>query len=404
MAVKTQQEYNRLRAELDALTANKKLLINNRDEWDRQKNRIEGKLKEFKPKTKPTVGIGTSGRGASGMGPRDPIAGLIYSEDPNSPFQKALDKVRETSGQKAADALAIKKAQEYESGYKSEVKSKKDAQKKKEDADKKARELEKWQADNAISLAKGLGGVPKPDSLTKTVDPVVAKDTKKVDIKLAEQDLGWVGYVPMGPQVSVSHRGRTATDVLKVLSGDATKLYVNDPKIQKQVLAIMQNSGVQVDGVTGYLAWQEAVTKSAELSAGGKGYVITPMEVLQSQYGTSKGPTTSTNKSIVEYTSQHMGTIVDKMFQEVLGKDPTPAQRNRYVVEFQKLAAQGNVSTTTTTGSNSTTKTKYGFSEADEAAKLGQEIKASPEYAIDYKQRQALDFNDAFNRIMAGGL
>ena len=166
----------------------------------------------------------------------------------------------------------------------------------------------------------------------------------------------------------------------------------------------MENGGVQVDGITAFQAWEQAITTSNTLAKTGKGYFATPMEVLKSMYGTSKGPTTSSNKTMVEYTSQYMGAIVDKMFQETLGKDPTPAQRARYIIEFQKLAAQGNITTTTTTGKNSVSKTKIGFRAEDEAAKLGQEIKASPEYAIDYKQKQALDFNDAFNRIMGSGL
>lgn len=418
MASSKQAEYNRLRAELDKLKrenigASQEMFGARHDAYLKKVRAIEAKIKAIVPPTGDVLFLDKAIMDAeervriSKSGTPARVAALAE-----------LKRLKDTSGAQEAQQDTEKN---YDTGYKKSVADAKEAKKKlKERSDTFAREKEaiaKWEAENEIRATDGLTPLPKPVFGDKPVDSVVKPGTTKTDLKTEEPLLGWAASVPMdgwiegrtfkSPDEARLAPSESSTSQRKrMLMNDALNMFNDDPKIRKQVMSILDNAGVKVDayGIVAFDEWQKAIETSNRLANSGKGFFVTPMEALKSMYGTSKGPTTTTNKSMVEYTSEHMGAIVDKIFQENLIKDPTPAQRNRYVAEFQKLAAQGNITTTTTTGGNSVSKTKYGFSEADQAAKLASTIKTSPEFAIDYKQRQALDFNDAFNRIMQGGL
>lgn len=410
VAIKTQEEYNRIRAELDKFkrdnfTAGGQAFGDAHARYSKRVSALQKQLDEFRPEYSAAKDVPSSSRLYV---PQDPISKLDYSTDPNSPFQKALAKIAEETGKKAADAVAKKKFEEYESGYKSEVKAKKDAVKAKENRVKEEATLAQWEKASATAIALGNKPKPKPvfDTPTPSADRFIKRGNRQTTIPTAESDLGWGGHVPISKgRDYTDFGGKTRNSSQRMLLADAVDLFVSDAKTRKQVESILRNGGIQLDseGITAYDAWNAAITKSNEMAKNGKGMFVTPMQVLQSQYGLS-GSSTSTNKQVVDYTSEQLGTIVDSIFQDNLGKDPSAVQRARYIAEFQKAVAKGTVTTTTNSGNNSTSKTVQGFTASKAGADLGATIKSSPEFAVDYKQKQTLEFGDAITKLMQGGM
>lgn len=397
MAVDKQREYNSLRDQLDAVRNNSYLRVNDDDEYRRQIDFLEKKLAKFKPKTRRQIQPGAGARVVA-PAPKGIMDGLVYSEDPQSPFQKALKKVAEISGAEAADAAAKRKFDELQKGYESEKKDKKDKAKTKRDADKADALEQKRIRDNAIRKVTGLQPLPDP-SIPK--DNTVKKDTPKVKIDDAELELGWGAFVPMIKETSNWRGGKPIQTTTRYNVTEATALFNSDPKIRKQVMSILSNGGRNVDGLSAYLAWENAVQKSMEVSRGGKGYVVTPMEVLQSLNGTSSGPTTSTHTQLNEFKSAEVSTLIDSIFQNTLGMNPTAAQKGKYLKQWEDLAKKGTVTTTTTNGRNTTSSTKGGFDSRDSGAQLQKDLETKPQFANDLKERKTLDFNSAISKLMS---
>ena len=413
MAVDIQKEYNRLRALEDKLLLSVKPTggyvypRNSKELKD-----VQAKLKALKPKLTESPGV---------VGTRLPqrtaaqiAESLDYSTDPNSDFQKALKNVKSEADAKAIEDAKKKQIADLEAGYISEKKAQEKqvslAKKASEDARKATEDATQLEKENAVRLAMGQSPLATKNGAVVPAGTWVqpTQDVSWVEKQFTDGRGANVNAVYMGTK-PVRSTSRTAGGVgvgaKTVLAQEATDMFVKDPKLQAKVIQSMKNAGMDnVNQLTAYMQWQSYVEQARVAYKGGQGLLVTPMDVLNMSLKESSATKTTTQRYASEFKPDIIGNLIDSIFQNTLGMNPTQAQRTKYLSEFKALSDKGSVTTTTSSGGNSSSVTKGGFSQEDMAAKLTKNLKTSPGFSTDLQERQALDFNSAIDKLMSRGM
>lgn len=207
---------------------------------------------------------------------------------------------------------------------------------------------------------------------------------------------------PGAPSTVVKKVGKTE----KIKSAEESYLmFWKDKKTKASAMALLSAMGRSELGEPGaYQLWKDKVDEAAEIYNSGKGYQITPFELMnlsKKNQGGSGSDGTFVNTQREDQDPEVVGRLVDSIFQNSLGMNPTAVQRKKYIAEFMSDAKKGTVTTTTRSGKNTTSTTKRNFTEESAVAGLTEKLKTSPEFANDLAERQTLDFNSEINKLMA---
>lgn len=409
MAVDIQKEYNRLRALEDKLLLSIKPTggyVYPRD--SKELKDVQAKIKALKPK------LSAQQPQLSRVPQRTAYqiaSNLDYSADPNSDFQKALKNVKSEADAKAIEDAKKKQIADLEAGYASEKKAQEKkaslSKKASEDTRKAAEDATKLAKENAVRLATGQAPLATENGAVLPAGTQTQSQTFSVENRFTDGRGMNVNAVYMGTEPVFAHRtgGVVGTRAKTVLAQEATDMFIKDPKLQAKVIQSMKNAGMNnVNQLTAYAQWQSYVEQAKAAYKGGQGLLVTPMDVLNMSLKESNVTKTSTQRYTSEFKPDVIGNLIDSIFQNTLGMNPTQAQKTKYLSEFKALSDKGSITTTTTTGGNSSSTTKDSFSQEDMAAKLTKNLKTSPAFSTDLQERQALDFNSAIDKLMSRGM
>ena len=177
------------------------------------------------------------------------------------------------------------------------------------------------------------------------------------------------------------------------MTNSVAQSFLNDPKVQSQVTALMAAAGKGTNLVESFAAWQAAVSQAATLYAGGTGLKVTPLDILKmnlnsganSLAGTRIGVTVNKEDPAV------LGEIMGNAFYKKTGARVTSEQKAELIAIAQKMIDVGQTTKTITDAKGNTrTFRSPGFS--TESAVLKAEQYAKEKAPLDIARQQGLEF------------
>ena len=258
-------------------------------------------------------------------------------------------------------------------------------------------------------------GTYVPENAPSSVDSKLFKDLA-ADLKRTNPDInletifstGGIGntlLVYLGPG-SKTTKVSTSPDAAKAgikttvaakdninMTNSVAQSFLNDPKVQSQVTALMAAAGKGTNLVESFAAWQAAVSQAATLYAGGTGLKVTPLDILKmnlnsganSLAGTRIGVTVNKEDPAV------LGEIMGNAFYKKTGARVTSEQKAELIAIAQKMIDVGQTTKTITDAKGNTrTFRSPGFS--TESAVLKAEQYAKEKAPTDIARQQGLEF------------
>ena len=184
-------------------------------------------------------------------------------------------------------------------------------------------------------------------------------------------------------------------------------LFWKDKKTKAKVMARLKLMGRAELGEAGaYKIWQDTVDQAAEVYNGGKGYSITPFELLNLSAKQAAPEPQLPQRQVQPLQRAEIDNFVDSIYLSAKGELASPEEKDKLFEEFEAL----NTGTVTTTKKVKNKKgvlenvstTTRGFNQDAAQAKIEAEIKKNN--PLEYQRRKAFEFADEFSRVMSGGM
>ena len=202
--------------------------------------------------------------------------------------------------------------------------------------------------------------------------------------------------------------GTTVTGKTNTLTTQEAYLkFWKDKTTKAKVMARLKLMGREELGEAGgYNLWKDTVDQAAEIYSSGKGYKITPFELLNLSAKQAAPAPELPQRQVQPLERATIDNFVDSIYLSNKGQLATTEEKDKLFKEFEAL----NTGTVTTTKKvrnkkgvlENVSTTTRGFNQDAAQAKLEAELKKNN--PLEYQRRKAFEFSDEFNKIMSGGM
>jgi hypothetical protein len=158
---------------------------------------------------------------------------------------------------------------------------------------------------------------------------------------------GFTTQSPTGGTYTV--KGRKGEKV--VSAAEAKRSYLTDDKLRSSWLQTLKKNGIDTDPIKARALWDLSVDGASDWFATSNGtQKVTPEQYLGWYTGGQKKPKPDLTRSVYEYSPEQIGSDIDKIAQDVLGRtindeDKAADWYADLTNAITKLAAKGTVST-----------------------------------------------------------
>jgi hypothetical protein len=180
-----------------------------------------------------------------------------------------------------------------------------------------------------------------------------------------------------------------------------------DPATKAKVMARLKLMGREELGEAGaYKMWKDTVDMAAEIYSSGKGFKITPLELLNLSAKKAAPEPQLPQRQVQPLERAEIDNFVDSIYLSAKGELASIEEKDKLFKEFEAL----NTGTVTTTKKVKNAKgilenvstTTRGFNQDAAQAKIEAEIKKNN--PLEYQRRKAFEFADEFSKVMSGGM
>lgn len=210
--------------------------------------------------------------------------------------------------------------------------------------------------------------------------------------------------LPGGPPKAVTSPSGANT----LTTAEAYLKFWTDKTTKAKVMARLKLMGRQELGEKGgYELWKDTVDQSAEIYSSGKGYKITPFELLNLSAKQSAPAPQLPQRQVQPLERATIDNFVDSIYLSTKGQLASVEEKDKLFKEFEAL----NTGTVTTTKKVKNPKTGVlenvstttrGFNQDTAQAKIEAEIKKNN--PLEYQRRKAFEFSAELNKVMSGGM
>jgi hypothetical protein len=157
----------------------------------------------------------------------------------------------------------------------------------------------------------------------------------------------------------------------------------------------------------GYNLWKDTVDQAAEIYSSGKGYKITPFELLNLSAKQATPAPELPQRQVQPLERATIDNFVDSIYLSFKGGLASVEEKDKLFKEFEAL----NTGTVTTTKKVKNPKTGVlenvstttrGFSQDAAQAKIEADLKKNN--PLEYQRRKAFEFSTELNKVMSGGM
>ena len=175
------------------------------------------------------------------------------------------------------------------------------------------------------------------------------------------------------------------------MTNSVAQSFLNDPKVQSQVTALMAGAGKGTNLVESFAAWQAAVSQAATLYAGGTGLKVTPLDILKMNLNSGSLAGTRIGVTVNKEDPAVLGELMGNAFYKKTGARVTDEQKAELIAIAQKMIDVGQTTKTITDAKGNTrTFRTPGFS--TESAVLKAQEYAKEKAPLDIARQQGLEF------------
>ena len=181
-----------------------------------------------------------------------------------------------------------------------------------------------------------------------------------------------------------------------------------DKTTKAKVMARLKLMGREELGEAGaYKMWKDTVDMAAEIYSSGKGFKITPLELLNLSAKQAAPAPQLPQRQVQPLERAEIDNFVDSIYLSNKGQLATSEEKNKHFAEFEAM----NTGTVTTTKKVKNPKTGVlenvstttrGFNQDAAQAKIEAEIKKNN--PLEYQRRKAFEFANEATKIMSGGM
>ena len=181
-----------------------------------------------------------------------------------------------------------------------------------------------------------------------------------------------------------------------------------EPATKAKVMARLKLMGREELGEAGaYELWKDTVDQSAEIYSSGKGYKITPFELLNLSAKQSAPAPQLPQRQVQPLERATIDNFVDSIYLSTKGQLASVEEKDKLFKEFEAL----NTGTVTTTKKVKNPKTGVlenvstttrGFNQDTAQAKIEADLKKNN--PLEYQRRKAFEFSAELNKVMSGGM
>lgn len=199
----------------------------------------------------------------------------------------------------------------------------------------------------------------------------------------------------------------TGTSSNTLTQEEAYLKFWNDKATKAKVMARLNLMGrPELGEAGGYALWKDTVDQATEIYSSGKGYKITPYELLNLSAKQAAPAPTLPSRQITPLEKSSIYDLIDSIYLSKIGQLATEDEKKKLFDEFSKQ----NVGTTQVTKKvknaagvmeNVTTSTQ-GFTQSKAAAQIEAKLKESN--PLEYQRRKAFEFSDEMNKVLSGGM
>ena len=209
--------------------------------------------------------------------------------------------------------------------------------------------------------------------------------------------------LPGGPPKVVTSPSGANTST----TAEAYLKFWTDKTTKAKVMARLKLMGREELGEAGaYKMWKDTVDMAAEIYSSGKGFKITPLELLNLSAKQSAPAPQLPQRQVQPLERAEIDNFVDSIYLSKIGQLATNEEKRKHFAEFEAM----NTGTVTTTKKVKNKKgvlenvstTTRGFQEDTAQAKLEAEIKKNN--PLEYQRRKAFEFAAEFSKVMSGGM
>lgn len=133
---------------------------------------------------------------------------------------------------------------------------------------------------------------------------------------------------------------------------EAQALYLTDPKVRNEWLAILSKKGLSTDKIKARALWDTAVAGASDWFSTSNGtQKVTPQQYLNWYVSSSQKKANVPSRSIYQYTPEQLGAKIDEVAQNILGRKITDADKSAKWYKnlnstLNEMVQQGTVTTT----------------------------------------------------------
>jgi len=203
--------------------------------------------------------------------------------------------------------------------------------------------------------------------------------------------------------------GTTVTGKTDTLTtAEAYLKFWKDKTTKAKVMARLKLMGREELGEAGgYNLWKDTVDQAAEIYSSGKGYKITPFELLNLSAKQATPAPELPQRQVQPLERATIDNFVDSIYLSFKGQLASVEEKDKLFKEFEAL----NTGTVTTTKKVKNPKTGVlenvstttrGFSQDAAQAKIEADLKKNN--PLEYQRRKAFEFSTELNKVMSGGM
>ena len=181
-----------------------------------------------------------------------------------------------------------------------------------------------------------------------------------------------------------------------------------DKTTKAKVMARLKLMGREELGEAGaYKLWKDTVDMAAEIYSSGKGFKITPLELLNLSAKQAAPAPQLPQRQVQPLERAEIDNFVDSIYLSKIGQLATSEEKSKHFAEFEAI----NTGTVTTTKKVKNPKTGVlenvstttrGFNEDAAQAKIEADLKKNN--PLEYQRRKAFEFANETTKIMSGGM
>jgi outer membrane murein-binding lipoprotein Lpp len=180
------------------------------------------------------------------------------------------------------------------------------------------------------------------------------------------------------------------------LANDVVQSYWNDKSVQDKVLSAMRASGKSnANLLDGFAQWQGVVQTAASVWQGGKGPMMTPMDILNM---TIKNAGPQVSKDVQQYDKNVLSALVEGVYMKAAMRKPTAEELSARLSEMDKVIQAG--VTTTTKGTTTTRTPSVSLTGLEEA--VTKKVKATAPEGVE--TAKGIQFHDWMAQQMREGI